>query len=475
MKKYIYLLQTIIFSAIVSSCGLVDPGEIVNPNVGEDDFLHSANAMQTWVNGTEKEFAVSIGEFCQLMEILSDNYYNNYSRSSNVFDMPQLLATDGDVKRLQRYIGNMRESADYGFNTVAKYDKNFTKQEKFTLCYIKAYSFILAGEHFTGLPVEDGGDVEPWQKHLKLAAETLDEAMNYAENNEDKAFIHTLKARTYYRLGNKTEAVKEAKEALKADEMLCRQVTFDGENDVANAAQEAIWGTWFQPLPRLDFLDPKYFQVKSTDQCPINIAKAEENYLIIAEASLAEGKISDAQGYMKSLLGLIKKRPVKTDLDDHLEGRFNGGSKHYPMGTDYSVAADKESPFREGLILDRTMPNLISVPYISGTSVTEEMIDNSSDVVSLLQLVYLMRQEVFFAEGRRVADLGMRLPLADVEAAHAPNADPYVQAVIPDFIPTEGKMDAFTVDEEKKQVTILFDMNKIIVENRHSAFVVPFF
>lgn len=475
MKKYIFFLPITIFCLTFSSCGLVEPGEITNPNVGEEDFLHSANAMQTWVNGAEKDFAVSIGEYCQLMEILSDNYYNNYSRSSNVFDMPQLMATDGDVKRLQRYIGNMRESANYGFDVVSKYDKNFTNQQKFILSYIKAYSFILAGEYFTGLPTEDGGKAEPWEKHLNLAVESLDEAMKYAESNEEKAFIHTLKARTYYRQGKKNESVKEAKEALKADAKLCRQVFFDGENDAANAAQEAIWGNWFQPLPRLDFLDPKYFQVKSTDQCAINIAKAEENYLIIAEASLADNKLSEARAYMKDLLKLVKSRPVKTDLDDHLEGRYNGGTKHYPMGTDYVVASHEGAEFRKGLILDRATPNLISVPYISGTSVTEEMIDNTNDVVSLLQLVYLMRQEIFFAEGRRVADLGIRLPLADVEAAHLKTADSYMQAVIPDFIPKEGKMDAFKVDEEKKQVTILFDMNKIIAENRRSAFVVPFF
>ncbi len=475
MKRYLYILNIVIASLTVSSCGLVSPGEIVNPNVVEDDFLDSDNAMQTWVNGTEKQFALAMGQYCQLMEILSDNYYNNYSRSSKVFDMPQLLPSDELIIALQRHVGTLRESANYGFNVVSQHDKNFTDKEKFTLYYIKAYSFILAGEYFTGLPAEEGGEVQPWEKHLSLALETLDSAMNYAETDEDKAFVHTLKARVYYRQGDKTNAVAEAKTALSLDGDLCMQVTFDGENNVANDAQEAIWGTWFQPLPRLDFLDPKYYQLKSTDQSSINIAKAEEDYLILAEASLADGNVTEAKTWLVSLLGLVKSRPVIHDLDDHLDGRYNGGAKRYPVGTDYVVAACEGAPYRSGLVLDRTAPNLISVPYISGTSVTEDMINGATTVEEMLHTVYLMRQEIFMAEGRRPADLGIRLPLGDVEAANLSNADSYMTAVIPDFVPKDGKMDAFMMDEEKKQVTILYDMNKVIVDNRRSAEVAPFF
>ncbi len=475
MKRYVHILYIAIVSLAVTSCGLVSPGEIVNPNVVEDDFLDSDNAMQTWVNGTEKQFALAVGEYCQLMEILSDNYYNNYSRSSKEFDLLNLLPSDELIIKLQRYVGTLRESANYGFNVVAKHDNNFTDKEKFTLYYIKAYSYILAGEYFTGLPVEEGGEVQSWEKHLSLALETLDKAIDYAASNEDKAFIHTLKARIYYRQGDKVNAAAEAKESLTFDAGLCRQVDFDGENNVTNVAQEAIWGTWFQPLPRLDFLDPKYYQIKSTDECSINIAKAEENYLILAEASLADNNVAEAKKYLDDLLGLVKSRPVKTDLDDHLEGRYNGGAKRYPVGTDYLVASCEGAPMRSGLVLDRTAPSLISVPYISGTSVTQDMIAEATTVEELLHTVYLMRQEIFMAEGRRPADLGIRLPLGDVEAAHLGNADSYMIAVIPDFIPRNGQMDAFTMDEEKKQVTILYDMNKVIVENRRSSFVAPFF
>lgn len=83
--------------------------------------------MQAWVNGANSSFAESIGSYCELMEIMSDNYFNNYSQSSKVFDIPKILYTDLDVTNLQRYIGTMRESADYGINVVAPVDAKTTK------------------------------------------------------------------------------------------------------------------------------------------------------------------------------------------------------------------------------------------------------------------------------------------------------------------------------------------------------------
>ena len=72
-------------------------------------------------------------------------------------------------------------------------------------------------------------------------------------------------------------------------------------------------------------------------------------------------------------------------------------------------------------------------------------------------------------------DLGIRLPISDVEAAHNEAAKPYTQAQIPSFIPLGQGMDAFTIDTENHLVTIQYNMNKVIVENKNSEFVVPFF
>ena len=475
MKNLKYIILSVFACLSLSSCDLLLPGSIVNPNVSDDTFLESDNAMQAWVNGANRSFAVAVGNYCMLMEILSDNYYNNYSRSSQVFDIPRILYTDTDVADLQRYVGMLRETADYGIGPVADADPATTQEDLFNLYYIKAFSFILGGEHFLGLPDIEGGEIKTWREYLHTALEVLDRTLEYAGTDEEKALVHTLKARVYYRLGDRENASAEASVALGLSSDFVRQVEFDGDNAVNNPIQEAVWGTWFQPLPRLDFLDPKYFQLSATEQRPINIAKAEENYLILAEASLAAMDETGAKDYMRQLLVLVKSRPVQDGINDQLEGRFNGGFKHYPDSPEYKVAASEGEPFREGLVLDRRKPALISIPYISGTSVTDEMIDNASGIDGTLELLYLMRQEIFFAEGRRAADLGIRLPVCEVEAANNPSAAGYTDAVIPPFIPLNQGMDDFTMDETAKEVTITYNMNRIIVENKSSEYVAPFF
>ena len=468
-----HINQAILFlSLLLSSCSLIEPGDTVSPNVTDNDFLEQPNAMQTWVNGVEKSLATTMGYYAQLMEILSDNYYNNYTRSNRDFDAPNIKTNDEDVKQLQRYVATLREAADYAFNTVAKHDKHMTNDERLTLYTAKTMSHMLAGEFFTGLPDKDGGVVVDWKTHLDEAAACADSALLYAASDSAKAFLHTLKARAYYRLGNADKAVEEAKASLDLAPEYYRQVYFDGANNVNNVAQEAIWGTWFQPLPRLDFLDPKYVQRTSTYQSPVTIAKAEEDRLIIAEALVCANRLDEARDEMKSLLELVAKRPILHDVNDHLEGRFNGGSRHYPNGRDYRVAASPADSLRSGLVLDRRQP--VDIPLISGTSVSKSMVEAAHSQDEVLELVYLLRQEIFFGEGRRPADLGSRMPVCDVEVANMKHPGDSDKPVSPPFIPLEGGMDDFTLDEGSHTVVIKYNMNRIIVENKLSEYVVPF-
>lgn len=462
-----------------SACDLVSPSSIINPNVDEDTFKNTPNALQSWVNGTNSTFATTVSKFVELTEIVSDDYFNNYSQSSKVFDFPTILYTDPDVTTLQRGVGSLREMALNGLNNISKTDNTMTVEQEFNLRYVEGYSYLLAGEYFVGLPEENGGEIKDWKHNLNKAIDTFNACLTLAQTNDDKAFINTLLARAYYKLGDKQEAVSHAQTALSFSTDFIKQVTFDGKNGVDNSFQGYVYGlpygTAFQPLPRLDFLDPKYFQTTDPlEQRPICIAKAEEPYLIMAEAEIADNDIAKAKQTLVNLLALIKARPVEKGINDQLEQRDNGGYKKYPNSSSFKVAASPTDSLRGGLILDRQAPNLISIPYISGTSVTQQMIDKTNGQDSLLRLLYLMRQEIFFGEGRRTADLGIRFPVCEVEAANTPS-EGYTQALIPPFIPLNQDMDAFTMDDEAKTVVIKHDMNKTIVENKNTEYVAPFF
>lgn len=472
------LLVIILLTGSITSCDLLQPGDIINPNVDEDTYINSSNAMTSWVNGTNSKMATVVGSFVELTEILSDDYFNNYSQSSKVFDFPTILYTDQDVTNLQRGIGTLREMALEGINTISKADKKTTSAQLFNLTYIEGYSYLLAGEYFVALPMENGGEPKAWQDHLNKAIEVFNSALDMTPVSDEKAFLYTLIARAYYRLGDETNAVKYADLSLNLSSSFIKQVSYDGKNGVNNSMQGYVYGnpygTAFQPLPRLDFLDPKYFQTDDPlEQRPICIAKAEESYLIKAEASIADGSLTQAKQTMHTLLSLVRNRPVQSNVNDQLEGRYNGGYKEFPNSSEYLVAASADDPFRSNLVLDRQAPHVISVPYISGTSVTDEMVDDCTSSDQLLELLYLMRQEIFFAEGRRASDLGIRFPLCEVEAANH-SAEQYTQAQIPSFIPLNQDMDAFTMDKVNKTVVIKYNMNKIIVNNKTSQYVVPF-
>ena len=469
MKKLIFLcLAPLLFA----SCDLLQGDGSADPNVDESKYLHSDNAMQAWVNGTEMQLSQAVGSYVQLLEIVSDNYYNQYSRSSNVFDQPMLLSTDDDVKDLQRWAATLRESADYGLLTVAKHDAKLSHEQKFTLDWIRAYSFILGGETFTGLPMQNGGDVKPWRELLEEARKELAATLEEAPVDSDRAFVETLLARACYRLGDRDEAMSHARAALNASPDFVKFVNYDGANNVNNIAQEALWDNWFQPLPRLDFLDPKYFKTSSTEERPVCIAKAEENYLILAEAEAVGGNDEAARTWLRQLLRLVNSRPTMRIIDANCE-MYNSKSKPYPMSADYKVRASATDPYRSGLVQTRSNTTYVNVPIVSGTSVDKAMVDAAKGD-NLLELIYLLRQEVFMAEGRRVADLGIRLPLCDTEAAHAPSTEAFTEAVIPPFIPKNGEMDNFDLDADSHTVTIHYNMNHVIVENKHSDYVVPF-
>src|SRR5262249_8497070 len=132
-------------------------------------------------------------------------------------------------------------------------------------------------------------------------------------------------------------------------------------------------------------------------------------------------------------------------------------------------------PLRTGFILTRQGPQ-IRVPTTSGTSVTNAQIDGIVTVDDGLYLLSLMRQEIFIAEGRRAADLGIRVPvsLQEITANTKAKADaPYATAQIPQFIPGAYAMDQFTYDQTAKTVVMKYDMNRVIVQNKTSTSVLP--
>ncbi|WP_209330297.1 hypothetical protein [Lunatimonas salinarum] len=464
----------------ISGCELIDPTEVINPNLTEDAILSTANPMAPWVRGVRRQLALTTNEHVVLTEIGSDNYQNVMTFYNQNLDRLTIRPVDTDINAFQRELHRLREMADYGLNIVSNADAATTADQIAELNFLKGYSMLLSGEYFTFLPIAPGGEAVGWQDILNASIA----AFSLAENSTDptiSAAATLAKARAYYRLGNKTEAVTNAQAAISKSSNLLYQVQFDQAQAPLNRAQTAMFdrGNFddLQALPRLDFLDPKYYFRGASEASPVTLFKIEEAHLIIAEAQVSDGNLSGAESTLKSLLELVNGRPTSTFNNDQQDRTQNNpGSR--PDKANVAIAASPQDPLRSGLVLDRKTGD-ITVPTISGTSVTSQLIEEALDSEeTALELVYLLRQEIFIGEGRRLADMGVRLVISEIEYLANENIDedhPGTVPVIPPFIQSiNTEIDAFTYDVEAGTAIITHNINRIISTNRNNEWVAPF-
>ncbi|MBW3534142.1 MAG: hypothetical protein KY453_02820 [Gemmatimonadetes bacterium] len=478
MRKTL-ILTPLLAGLALTGCDFLDPTGVNNPTVTEETFLNTPNAAASWARGVERQLAATLNQVVMGTEVVSDNLFNNRTLFSKVFDIPQLDASDFDVTNIQEAVHRLRAMADQGLTVVVPADDAATQEVRARLHFHRGFGYLLSAELFVGLPAEAGGPVADPAQLLDLAVQDFESARSASSDPEMEVAALMAIARAHYAAGERAQAVAAAEQVKAMDADFVRWVEYDNVDGPGNTMQFAIFDSGqdeFQPLPRMDFLFPKYYSETAGDQSPIALLKAEEAYLILAEAALAQGDLAGARAELVELLDLVASRPTST-IDDRgqLRGR-QGGTWIYPNTSDVLVAASPDAEPRAGLVLTRTEA-AVEVPTVSGTSVTEAMLDAATTEEELLYLLYLMRQEIFVVEGRRMTDLGIRYPVALDEALTNPSIDendPALQARIPSFIPLDYGLDAFTYEDGDLLAVIQNDMNRRLVENRGSDAVLPF-
>lgn len=463
-----------LYSLLAIMCGLF-ACDVLNPNVTDQVYLENPNAAKSWVNGLRRQLALTMNQVVVSTELVSDNYFNNRTLSSKVFDIPQIDYFDLDVNNLQVQVQRLREMADYGLNKVLPADRSATASDTAEVYFSKAFAHLLSGELFVALPGSSLGEVLSSTEHLNLAILNLDKAIAFtADANEKKAYS-LLKARAYYALGDAANAAKFAGQAL-ADKALLRQVKYDGVNGTSNDMQTYLYSSTnneFAPLPRLDFLDPKYYHtgLATSDQKPVTIVKAEEAYLILAETQASANDLPAARTILKNLLTEVVALRPAVMVDDSKETRNGGNRTDYPL-TAVQVKFDATDAARNNYVLNRKAGN-IKAYTVSGTLVTATDIDASITQDDVLYMLYRLRQEIFMAEGRRMTDLGIKFPVSQTEQLNNSYVKAeHTKAQIPAFIPLNRGMDDFTVSGGI--VTMKYDMNKVLVQNKNTKEIFPF-
>ncbi|WP_421919602.1 hypothetical protein [Marinifilum sp.] len=491
MKRIYFYCLSIVIALLLQNCDLVDFTDVNNPNVTEDVFIGLESAPEETLAGLERQMAQTLNRNIEFGEILSDNYFNNRSLSSKVFDKLTILDSDQDVRYFQQQIHALRELALLGIEKVLPAHPTTDENIVGEYYFFKGMSELFAGEYFTYFPVSVSGEIVSSQQILQLAIEDFDIAISKSSDDEKLTSYKIAKLRALYNLGNTNKALELANELASKNMNFYRSAAYDGLNGLNNSFQFYLFDSEqdeFAPLPSLDFLDPKFFNLGSptTEQHEVAYLKMEEVYLVKAEAELASSNIPEAKTVLKTLLKIVDARP-KVNLDDSRETRSGGNRESffstdrgsYPLTADYVVSFAGDDKEYTNLILDRQEGDIIAHP-ISGTSVSDAVIDEALSEDEVLYLIYKMRQEIFISEARRVIDLGIKLPIADFEAISNTNVtSEHLVAQIPDFISNLDlsgyPLDNFTNDLINKKITIDYDFNKFLVNNKNTSEVVPFF
>lgn len=453
----------------VTGCDLVDPTQVDNPALTDDAILNTPRPLTGFLAGLDRQVSLAMNELVPIAEIGSDNYENTQTFFNSSFDNLDIRFQDTDVNALLFALSRLRELSLYGQTTVLAADEDATQNQEAELYFYQAVADLYLGQVFVAAPLEANGTPAEPEALIQSAIDALDRALELSTDADTEVGYRLLQARAHYALGDRANARALAQQVIDADEDYVRYARFgvDLNNEFEDAIYDRASFDDLQPLPRLDFLDPKYNETVGDDD--IAYMKGEEAYLILIEAELADGDLDGAKALMTDLLDLVASRPTDT-FADQTEGRANR-----PNGVSVVVRADADEPFLAGLVLDRTDAT-VTVPEISGTSVTDADVDALATPLEALRTLYLMRQEIFIAEGRRLIDLGIRLPLSENEQISNPNVDmgPLTMASIP--APIAGVrtlLDAFDVDGD--QVTISLDVNQLLVDNRTDPALVPFF
>ena len=298
---------------------------------------------------------------------------------------------------------------------------------------------------------------------LKIAVDNLKESLTLDNSSENSSKCDLALARAYRMLGDKTNASLYAEAALAINPLYVFYAEYDAanlDNEVNTFTVARANSNDMQPLPRLDFLEPKFIDQVS----PIAALKTEEAYLILAEVSMANGDIFKAQTEMKNAIRLAKSREKISFVD-------NDPRDERPNADDLLVKFDNQSSPVPNLIKKRG-GSTIEISQISNTSVTETDVNTTINNTELYRILYLLRQEIFFSEGRRMSDLGIRLPVMQTQIDANPNVnagDYGTSVIVPSYIPLGYGLDEFVVDETNRIVTISYDMNKILAQNISSV------
>ena len=464
-------LATVTATAAVG-CKFMDPTEVNNPATTEDDLAEAKNPTASLIPGLRAMFARTVSR-AFFAEVISDNYSIHGTGINKTYDTPTEI-TEELLGSMYDFPQELRSLAAFVLNDIVPLDDNPDAADVQEARYYHGMAYLMLGEWFVAVPVEVDGTPVPSATLIQTAITELEAAGTGGTFGLE---VRAALARAYRLAGDVANAETHASAVLAADANFLQARDFDGAT-ITNT----LYGLLFlrslkemQPLPRLDFLDLKY----TSREAPIYVSKAEEMHLILAEADFSRDAFAAGRQHLVDAIRLALTRPTE-DFDDD-DQRLNLDLSERPHDAIIDIRADASSPFRSGLVLTR--PGTITTPTVASTSLDPDSILAilPTETESLLHAFFLARQEMLFLEGRRMVDLGIKVPmtLEEIEANPSINVGDLGTVVfVPSYIPALDNMDLFTPASPydaagaltTTQVTIMVDMNRVLAQMKVSPF-----
>ena len=472
-------LAGLVALSAASACDFINPTHVDNPTTTEEDLANAENPTAALMPGLRAQFARMVSSYVVATAVISDDYSIHGTGIPVDLDEPHLVTprllngTGTSASGVYWNVQELRALGDFVIEVIVPKDEGPDAAHVAEAHYYRGMAYLTLGEVFSHAPHEEDGEPEPFAAALDKAVADLGKALAFGPK------VDAALARAHRLAGNAREAEAAARNALADEPNLLFAPPYD-DASVSNAAvfflvlralQE------MQPLPRLDFLDPKYTLRSS----PVPIATAEEMHLILAEAALASNDLAEAREGLANAIRMAKTRGT-VSFDDADERR-NADLSIRPRDSEIMIRADSSSPYRAGLVVDRPADGL-DVPQTSETSLDADSITGLATADELWHALWLARQEIMLLEGRRLGDLGIRLPVMKREIDLNPNidaGDPGTAVVVPAYIPRTPRyaMDIYApvklyegtgLDAEllETEVTMTVDMNRVLVDNRVS-------
>lgn len=466
---------------MAGACDAIDPTRVKNPTTTDDDLAKAKNPTEALMPGLRAQFARMINAYVVATSVISDDYSIHGTGIVVDMDEPHLVTPDlvnstgTSANGVYWNVQELRALGDFVIEVIIPSDPNPDPAHVAEAHYYRGMAYLTLGEVFSHAPHEEDGQAQPASAAVGKAVTDLQNATAFGPQTQ------AALARAHRLLGDPAAATAAANGALgSAPDFL-----FAPAYDDASLANTSVFFLVLralqemQPLPRLDFLDPKYTERGS----PIAIAKAEEMHLILAEAALAGGDLAAARTALVNAIAMAGTR--STVSFDDIDERRNADLSLRPRSSEIVIRADADGPYRAGLVKDRPAEGL-TVPSVSATSLDADSVAGLESAEELWHALWLARQEIMLLEGRRLADLGIKLPMMRREIDQNTNisdGDPGTVTVVPAYIPQTPRyaMDIYSPVEIYDgtgpdaqllvtEVTMFVDMNRVLVRNNASPF-----